>query len=402
MTTTLHNPTTATTATRRSGFSLLPAIIGFIFAFRACLTILWFQDEPQIGSIVTVALSFSLLIAAVLFNIGRIPSIPSSSFRTPTLRWITAFLALNLISLFWTAGPLDAALSFWAAWVADVATIWFVLRDESAQDRAASIMKGFVWGGSAVALVAWILPTMPHLRLGDDVFFYPNNIGMICVLGTLMAFYLAGENTMWRWPVAWLTLTLIRSISKTSFVAFLIAMTFYLFRDRTLSRATRIKIAFAGIAIVATLSGVLAKYVDLYTESVGASALTGRTTIWATTWEYAVKKPLFGYGFYAYRFVIPPFGIFEATHAHNEFLQQFFALGTLGIILVIAIYWSIFRQIRRAPSSRLKTLAATLLIFAILHGIADALPFDLSFPLWLMAMLSILLVPASASSVATH
>ena len=36
-------------------------------------------------------------------------------------------------------------------------------------------------------------------------------------------------------------------------------------------------------------------------------------------------------------------------------------------------------------------LAATLLIFAILHGLTDTLPFDLSYPLWLMAMLSILL-----------
>ena len=258
-------------------------------------------------------------------------------------------------------------------------------------------MKGFVLGASAVAIVAWILPAMPDLRLGDDLFFHPNNIGMICVLGTLMAFYLAHEDTMWRWAAAWLTITLVRSISKTSIVAFLIAITFYLFKDKNISRSTKIKITATGIVILAALSGLLAKYFDLYTESVDPSTLTGRTLIWATTYEYAIKKPLLGYGFYAYRFIIPPFGAFEATHAHNELLQQFFALGALGIFFVIGIYWSIFRQIRRAPASRLKTLAATLLIFAILHGITDTLPFDLSFPLWLMAMLSILLAPVSAA-----
>jgi exopolysaccharide production protein ExoQ len=395
MTTTLHNPTDAPPTSQRSGFLLLPVTIGFLYAFRACLTILWFQDEPQIASIVNVALSFSLLTAAALFNIGSTPSIPSSSFHTSTLRWIAAFLCLNLISLFWTAGPLDAALSFWAAWAADVATIWFLLRDGSAQDRTAAVMKGFIWGASAVAIVAWSLPAMPDLRLGDDVFLHPNFIGMICVLGTLMALYLAHDDTRWRWPAAWLTLTLVRSISKTSIVAFLIAMTFYLFKDKSISRSTKIKITATGIVILSALSGLLAKYFDLYTESIDPSTLTGRTIIWAATWEYAIKKPIFGYGFYAYRFIIPPFGTFEATHAHNELLQQFFALGALGVVLVIGIYCSIFRQIRRAPSSRLKTLAATLLIFAILHGVTDTLPFDLSFPLWLMAMLSILLAPAT-------
>src|SRR6202021_388902 len=105
-------------------------------------------------------------------------------------------------------------------------------------------------------------------------------------------------------------------------------------------------------------------YLDTYTESTDPSTLTGRTIIWATTYEFALKKPLFGYGFYPYPFIIPPFGLFEATHAHNELLQQFFALGAIGVILVVGIYWTFYRQIRRAPSSDLKTLAATLLIFA--------------------------------------
>jgi exopolysaccharide production protein ExoQ len=391
MTTTLQQPTTsATTETRRS-FLLLPGLIGFVFAFRTCMTVLWFQDEPQQGAIASVALSFTLLTAAALSTIGSTPSIPTSCFRTPTLRWIAAFLGLNLISLLWTAGPLDAAASYWAAWIADVATIWFILRDGSAEHTSNAIMKGFIWGACLVAIVAWSLPAMPDLRLGDELYFHPNFIGMICVFGTLMALYLAHQETNWRWAGFWLTLTLIRTISKTSIVAFLITMTFYLFKETALKRATKVKIAIAGVIILASLSGLLARYIDIYTESADPSTLTGRTIIWSTTSELALEKPLLGHGFYAYRFVVPPFGTFEATHAHNEILQQFFALGALGVLLVLCLYWTTFRQIRRAPRSSLKTLAATLLIFAILHGITDTLPFDLSYPLWLMAMLSILL-----------
>jgi exopolysaccharide production protein ExoQ len=370
---------------------LLPGLIGFLYAFRACLTVLWFQDDPQIGSAIGVALSLALLTTAVLATFGSKPSIPVSAFRAPTLRWIAAFMAFNLASLFWSAAPPSAAASYWTAWFADIATIWFLLRDGIVEDRANAVMKGFIWGACVIAIVAWSLPTMPDLRLGDVDYLHPNFIAMICVFGTLMALYLSHHKAAWRWPACWLTLTLIRTISKTSIIAFLIAMIFYLFKDKAVKRNTKVKIAIAGIIIIGSLSGLLATYLDTYTESTDPSTLTGRTIIWATTYEFALKKPLFGYGFYAYRFIIPPFGLFEATHAHNELLQQFFALGAIGVILVVGIYWTFYRQIRRAPSSDLKTLAATLLIFAFAHGITDTLPFDLSYPLWLMAMLSILL-----------
>jgi exopolysaccharide production protein ExoQ len=370
---------------------LLPGLIGFLYAFRACLTVLWFQDDPQIGSAISVALSLTLLTAAVLATFGSKPSIPVSAFRTPTLRWIAAFMAFNLASLFWSAAPPSAAASYWAAWFADIATIWFLLRDGIVEDRANAVMKGFIWGACIIAIVAWSLPLMPDLRLGNEDYLHPNFIAMICVFGALMALYLSHHKAAWRWPAFWLTLTLIRTISKTSIIAFLIAMIFYLFKDKALRRSTKVKIAIAGVIIIGSLSGLLATYLDNYTESTDPSTLTGRTIIWATTYEYALEKPLFGYGFYAYRFIIPPFGTFEATHAHNELLQQFFALGAIGAILVVGLYWTFYRQIRRAPSSDLKTLATTLLIFALVHGITDTLPFDLSYPLWLMAMLSILL-----------
>lgn len=398
MTTILQQPAASTTTTDRSSFMLLPGLIGFLFAFRICLTVLWFQDEPQQGAIVTVALSLALLIVAWLSTAGSTSSIPAACFRTTTLRWIAAFLGLNLISLFWSTAPLDAAASYWAAWIADVATIWLIMHDGPAEDCANALMKGFIWGACLVAIVAWSLPAMPDLRLGEEVYFHPNYIAMICVFGTLMALHLSHKETNWRWPAFWLTLTLIRTISKTSIVAFLIAMTYYFFKETALSRAAKIKIAIAGVIILGSLSGLLATYVNTYTEGADPSTLTGRTIIWATSSELALEKPLFGHGFYAYRFIVPPFGTFEAGHAHNELLQQFFALGALGALVVLGLYVTMFLQIRRAPRSSLKTLAATILIFAIVHGITDTLPFDLSFPLWLMAMLSILLASTNPLS----
>ena len=132
-------------------------------------------------------------------------------------------------------------------------------------------------------------------------------------------------------------------------------------------------------------------------EGIGPETLTGRTLIWAVSLEYAIKKPILGNGFYSYRFVVPPFGTFEAQQAHDELLQQFFSFGAIGVLLTIALYWAFFRQIRRASPSHLKTLAATLLLFALIRGLTDTQNFDLSFPLWLMTMLSILLAAQSSS-----
>ena len=87
MTTTLQQPTASGTTKDRSRFLLLTTLIGFIFAFRICLTVLWFQDEPEQATILSVALSLTLLTAAALSTIGSTPSIPASCFRTPTIRW---------------------------------------------------------------------------------------------------------------------------------------------------------------------------------------------------------------------------------------------------------------------------------------------------------------------------
>ena len=396
MTTTLQH-TDFTPATDRSGFLLLPALIGFVFAFRVCLTVLWFQDEPESASILSVALSLILLTAAALSTIGSKPSIPRSCFRTPTLRCIAAFLSLALLSLLWTPAPLAAAAGYWCAWIADIAAIWFIFRDGPPENSAASLMKGFVCGACLVAIIAWSLPATQDLRLGDEDFLHPNALGFLFGIATLLAAHLARKNTLWVGPALFLGATLIRTLSKSAIIAFIAAFGFALIRDSTLSRKVKTWIGIAAGLIVASLWGLLEAYLVTYSQGVGPETLTGRTLIWAVSLEYAVKKPILGNGFYSYRFIVPPFGTFEAQQAHDELLQQFFSFGAVGVLLAIALYWLFFRQIRRAPSSHLKTLAATLLLFALIRGLTDTQNFDLSFPLWLMAMLSILLAAQTPS-----
>jgi O-antigen ligase len=88
--------------------------------------------------------------------------------------------------------------------------------------------------------------------------------------------------------------------------------------------------------------------------------------------------------------VIPPFGEFEARHAHNELLQQFYAYGVVGIGMLVGLYSSLYRTVRRLPRGPLKAFLLSMLIFVLVRGMADTEPFDISLPLWSIVLLSLL------------
>src|ERR1035441_5380206 len=73
---------------------------------------------------------------------------------------------------------------------------------------------------------------------------------------------------------------------------------------------------------------LLDAYFGVYTSAGNqAETLTGRTAIWAWALDAGLSHPWLGNGFDAMWKVAPPFGseLFEARHAENEILQQFFA-----------------------------------------------------------------------------
>jgi O-antigen ligase len=109
-----------------------------------------------------------------------------------------------------------------------------------------------------------------------------------------------------------------------------------------------------------------------------------------------MEKHWLGHGIYSFKALIPAFGAFEPVQAHNELIQQFFEYGVAGLVIAIGLHWAFYQGVQRAPSSDLKTLALSLLFFALIHGLTDTVQFGFSYPLWLMAGLSLCLaVPPS-------
>jgi hypothetical protein len=355
-------------------------------------------------------------------------------------------LGLALVSVAWTAAQSRVtALVYWAGMAADVAIVLLLVRRDAVR-MTEGLMQGAVWGAVALGVVAWCSPRTADMRLGNDAFLHPNTLGLELGLATLMAQYFWGRAkdkygdsdlmspsevktnagvsplaalgrddasrggagaarrgdgaAKWKWVTAALAVTLLRTLSKTAILAFVIAEGWVLLQHRGITRKAKLRIAAAAMVVVACFWGVLTAYVDAYNNAGSGNqveTLTGRTVLWAAALGMGLERPWLGHGIYSFKTLIPAFGSFAAVHAHNEALQQFFELGAAGVVVAAGVYASFYRLARRAGAGELRVLAMGLLIFALVRGLTDTVPLGLSLPLWLVVALAVCLDPAHGS-----
>ena len=368
----------------------LALLAGWLFAFRICITLAFFRNDPSAGTAVILAVSMALFIAGLgrWFMVGSIPR-PECSLSAP-MKWIVFYLALLLISLSWSlTHSITVAIAYWLAMAADVGTVALLISASTHNENLDGLLSGFVIGSAMVAALAWQLPSTADLRLGDEELLHPNAIGFEFALAALCCFYLANKYRWAKWAGAALAITLLRTLSKASIAAFIAAAAYYLIRESTLTTKIRVRIGICVGVVLAVCWGLLEAYAEVYSQGTQAETLSGRTWIWATSLDIAMERPWLGHGFYSFRWVVPPFHDFEAWQAHNEILQQFFCYGVLGVIAIFGLYWALFRQLRHTRQTRLAKLGTALLLFALVRGLVDTERFDLSFPLWLMSALSL-------------
>jgi exopolysaccharide production protein ExoQ len=370
----------------------LPTVVGFFLAFRTItvlVTVRIFGADPDLGTAANIAFDLLLLTLVAFCTLADGSHTRTSIFASAAARWVLLFLGFSCCSLLWSSTiSLPNSIAYWCAMASDVLMVVMLLQARSLDHASESLMQGYVWGACAVALIAWIMPAESDLRLGDEDLLGPNQIGYVCGLAFFFAQYLLRETRLRHTLTAsLLAITLLRSLSKTTIVAFLVAEIYVLLRDRSISRRSKALFALAAVAVTAIFSGLLASYYDVYTNAGNQSeTLTGRLGIWAYFLEEAIQQPWIGHGFDSAWKVIPPFGAdqFQAAHAHNELLQQFYAYGACGVVLFCGIYGSLFLKIRRVPTGRRRSLFLALLIFVLVRGLADTDRFDLSLPLWVI------------------
>lgn len=378
---------------------------GFYFSFRSIIALFCVDvlgAEARTGAEASLALDFLLLVLVCFHSLGAGDRTFREILRLPVNRWVAIFLAFSLCSLAWSGTvSLPTSFIYWCGMGADVAIVMLLLGGGSIERMATAMMKGFVVSACCLALVAWMMPTQPDLRLGDEEFFNANQIGNLCAFAVFMAQYLMrGRKKGWMLAALFLTITLVRSLSKTTLVAFLICESFLVIQDRSMSRKTKALLTTAAVMLVLAFWGLFEAYYDIYTTTGNqAETLTGRTGIWIYVFSAALEKPWTGHGFDSMWKVIPTFGPdqFEARHAENELLQQFWAYGAVGLIMLAGIYGSLFRRIRKLARGPERVLFLAILLYVLVRGLAEAEPFDLLLPLWMVVVFGALIENASAT-----
>src|ERR1700684_2460798 len=403
----------AITGTEGTGKGLqgtgLAFAVGFFFSFRIILVLFSVSvlgTAPSAGAELGLVLDLLLLLLVCFHSLGYAQRTFGSMLRLSSVRWVLAFLGFSFCSLAWSATvSLPTSAAYWCGLSVDVAIVVVLLHGGSVIGVSHSLMKGFVVSTCCLALIAWIMPGPNDLRLGDEEFFNTNQIGNLCAIAIFLAQYLnrckAGR---WGFAILLLALTLLRSLSKTTIVAFLISESCLIIADRSISRKTKVLLTIAVVLVILVFWGLFEAYYDVYTTAGNqAETLTGRTGIWAYVLNEALDQPLIGHGFDSMWKVIPPFGPekFEARHGENELLTQFYAYGVVGVCLLIGIYGSVYRQIRRLPRGSVRVVFLSLFLFVAVRGLAEAEPFDLLFPLWSIVLISLLLEHAVTVSDAT-
>jgi exopolysaccharide production protein ExoQ len=384
---------------------LIPFSVGFYLSFRtiiALIAVRLFLQEPRMGVGASLAIEFLLLLITCFQAAGPSVRALGRLFHFSTFRWVIAFLAFAGCSLAWSMTvSLPASFLYWCGLVGDVTLVVLLLRVAPVEAVAHSLMKGFIWATCLLALIAWMMPVGPDLRLGDMEYFNTNQIGNLCAFSIFQIQYLICRKEWKSKPaIIFLIITLVRSLSKTTLVAFVASELYFLARDTSISRKVKLRIVGAGLMVVLIFWGLFQSYYSVYTSAGNqAQTLTGRLAIWSYSLNVALEKPWIGNGFDSMWKVFPPFGSdqFEARHAENELLQQFFAYGLAGVAMFFGLYGSLFRSIRHLAPGSMKTILLSLLLFILIRGFAEAEPFDLLLPLWMMTALSAILAVSVAS-----
>lgn len=381
-----------------SGFSLLAASAGFLFSTRGAFALVsarWLNNGSEPGVIAGFILALVLLVAALGSSLGESSQPIAWTLTLRPVRWVLLYLAFSGCSLLWSeSDSAGSSALYWVALVCDVATVMTLVRGADAENTAQSLLKGFIAGSCLLAILAWIMPGTDDLRLGDADYLNTNQIANACALAVLMCSFLSSRSQRtWRAIPWFLTITLFRSLSKATLIAFAASVLYRVLRDSSMTRGRKWSLAVAAVLLTLGFWGLIGAYYDVYTtEGNQAETLTGRTAIWAWSLDAALNRPLFGNGFDAMWKVAPPFGgdLYQARHAENELLQQFFAYGACGIVLLVGVYGSFYKLVRKLPRGAQRSALTAFLVFVLVRGVAEAEPFDLLLPLWLVATLSLL------------
>jgi exopolysaccharide production protein ExoQ len=392
----------------------LPTIAFWFWAlsiFRFAFALLFFRENQAVATAVGAALDI-VFVYCLLLSIGGAESIERQTRFPVLVHWILAYCLWCATSLSWTrATSLVSATGYFASMFLDVAIVGAMIWWGDLEAIAIASVKGIIAGGWLISLCA-LLSTSddPNGRLGNLEFLHPGKVGEYAGQAALCSCFMWVRSRKdegsgrWLWVGGALSLTwiVLRSLSKTSMIAFVCSGVVFILFSRVVSLKTKVVALVCASLLFCAMYTVVNNYLEGYLEEKPgeATTLTGRTLLWAKSWDMIQEHPALGYGFLSFRDYGPQDWDVRTVHAHNEWITQWFQLGFIGLMITIGIYLSYFRHLMRSPQSPQRELGLGMLIYMLIQGFAIAEPSGLTFPLPMMLLLATWAKPGAEGPVA--
>ena len=112
------------------------------------------------------------------------------------------------------------------------------------------------------------MPKQYDLRLGDEDFFNSNQIANDCALALFFAqFLMRRKEGKFGFVTFFLAVTLLRSLSKTTVVAFLVSAGYLIIQDRSIGKKTKILLTIA-FTLAVLILWVCSRLITTFTPQV--------------------------------------------------------------------------------------------------------------------------------------
>ena len=295
-------------------------------------------------------------------------------------------------SVFWSVAPAETASRIVALVLTTVFSVAL-----GARWRWSELVEVIAIAFAAMTVLSLILGVaFPSIGRMTEIFpgawrglwVEKNTFGALMAIATLnfaaAALFHPKRAFLW-WAMAALAILLLGlSTSRTAILAFVFGAAglgfTLLVRRGPATAIAAIWIAGAGLIGLAVL---IAIFPGVFFASLGKDAtLTGRTEIWAEIWRLIQQRPLLGYGYDAVwtdKSVWGPLPWvtkhlqFTPSHAHNSWLEQWLALGEVGLAVWSMLYVSVVsKAIWSVFTSRGALLAFPFMIVYSLIGLTES------------------------------
>lgn len=265
---------------------------------------------PVFGSTINIYLADLMIFLLVAIWIFKKPNF-KKLYKQPLFKSMIWFAVVSLISLLMSLSflkPSQVLISslYWLRWLIYAGWHWTLLAFFKTKPKIKKFWPKLLIGSAVFLAVLGLIQYffLPRLSLfmplGWDehyyrlasTFFDPNFTGLYLVLGILLSL-----SNNWLWPFLILYLGLALTYSRSSYLAFLTGLGWFLNKKKQFRG-----FVIAGVLILLTLL-VLPQPFGEGAQLARMASSISRLDSWQKSIQLAIKKPVFGYGFNSLRFI---------------------------------------------------------------------------------------------------